>query len=74
VEDNWKSLEFTVIPHHECKDVYILGGIEDIQQVLDYSFINIHMIASSRHVDPIKHQVDEWLRQLDLFSKTVVSG
>jgi dynein heavy chain len=74
VEENWKSLEFTVIPHRDCKDVYILGGIEEIQQVLDDSFININTIASSRYVGPIKMQVEKWLHQLELFSKTLVSG
>ncbi|XP_069668946.1 dynein axonemal heavy chain 6 isoform X3 [Periplaneta americana] len=71
VEDNWKALEFAVLPHRDYKDVYILGGIEEVQQILDDSFININTIASSRHVGPIKYRVDEWLRQLDLFSKTL---
>jgi dynein heavy chain len=74
VEANWKSLEFSVIPHHDYKDVYILGTTEEIMQVLDDSFININTIASSRHVGPIKLQVEEWLHQLNLFSKTLVSG
>lgn len=28
-------------------------------------------IASSRNVGPIKHKVDEWIRLLDLFSRTL---
>ncbi|KAJ9577922.1 hypothetical protein L9F63_025216, partial [Diploptera punctata] len=66
-----ESSEFVVIPHRDYKDVYILGGIEEIQLVLDDSFININTIASSRHVGPIKPRVDEWLRLLDLFSQTL---
>lgn len=73
VEETWKSLEFTVIPHNDCKDVYILGRTEEIQQVLDDSFININTIASSRYVGPIEMQVENWLCQLELFSKTLVS-
>jgi len=73
VEETWKSLEFTVIPHCDCKDVYILGKTEEIQQVLDDSFISINTIASSRYVGPIKDQVEKWLHQLELFSKTLVS-
>lgn len=73
MEGNWKSLEFSVISHRDYKDVYILGGTEEIQWVLDDSFININTVASSKHVGPIKPQVEEWLHQLDLFSKTLVS-
>lgn len=73
MEDAWKSLEFTVISHKDSKDVYILGSLEDVQVVLDESNININTIASSRHVGPIKPRVDEWIKNLDLFSRTLVS-
>ncbi|GJQ70897.1 hypothetical protein Trydic_g814 [Trypoxylus dichotomus] len=69
VEESWKALEFIVVPHRDTKDVFILGSVEEIQTVLDESNINISTIASSRHVGPIKPRVDEWIRQLDLFSK-----
>ncbi|CAH1962387.1 unnamed protein product [Acanthoscelides obtectus] len=69
VEQAWKTLEFIVLPHKDSKDVYILGSLEDVQAVLDESNINITTIASSRHVGPIKPRVDEWARNLDLFSR-----
>lgn len=31
VEDAWKTTEFIVIPHRDSKDVFILGGTDDIQ-------------------------------------------
>ena len=31
VEDSWKALEFVVLPHRDSKDVFILGGTDDIQ-------------------------------------------
>ncbi|CAG2054541.1 unnamed protein product [Timema podura] len=67
----WKTLEFVVLPHRDMKDVYILGGVEEIQQTVDESNINMNTIASSRHVGPIKPRVDEWIKQLDLFSTTL---
>lgn len=60
------------MPHRDSKDVFILGTLEDIQAVLDDSNINMATIASSRHVGPIKPRVEEWVRLLDLFSKTLV--
>jgi dynein heavy chain, axonemal len=72
VEDSWKTLEFIVLPFKEYKDIFILGGTDDVQVLLDESNINIQTIASSRHVGPIKPRVDDWVRQLDLFGKTLV--
>lgn len=72
VEDNWKELEFICLPYRESKDVFILGSLEEVQQVLDDSFINVNTILSSRHVGPIKGRVDEWYRLLELFTKTLV--
>lgn len=62
-----------VLNHKDSKDVFILGGTDDIQQNLDDSNINVATIASSRHVGPIKSKVEEWLRNLELFGKTLVS-
>lgn len=71
VEDSWKATEFVVLPYKDQKEVYILGGTDDIQVLLDESNINIQTISSSRHVGPIKSKVDEWIKQLDLFGKTL---
>ena len=65
-------MEFVVLPYKDYKDTFILGGTDDIQVLLDDSNINISTIASSRHVGPIKSRVDDWVKQLDLFGKTLV--
>ena len=67
-------MEFIVLPYKDSKDVFILGGTDDIQVLLDDSNINIQTIASSRHVGPIKNRVEEWVRNLELFGKTLVSA
>ncbi|XP_072525800.1 dynein axonemal heavy chain 6 [Salminus brasiliensis] len=71
VEDSWKTTEFVVLSHRDSKDVFILGGTDDIQVLLDDSSINMATVASSRYVGPIKSRVDEWQRQLALFSQTL---
>ncbi|XP_072373357.1 dynein axonemal heavy chain 6 [Scyliorhinus torazame] len=71
VEDGWKMTEFVVLPHREAKDIFILGGTDEIQALLDDSIINVSTIASSRYVGPIKHRVDEWQRLLSLFNETL---
>ena len=62
-----------MLPHRDSKDVFILGGTDEIQALLDDSQVNISTIASSRHVGPIRPKVDEWVKQLALFAQTLVS-
>uniref|UniRef100_A0A8C5LU47 Dynein axonemal heavy chain 6 n=1 Tax=Leptobrachium leishanense TaxID=445787 RepID=A0A8C5LU47_9ANUR len=71
LEDAWKITEFITIRHRDSKDIFILGGTDDIQVLLDDSIINISTIASSRYVGPIKPRVDEWQTQLLLFNQTL---
>ncbi|CAH8560243.1 unnamed protein product [Schistosoma turkestanicum] len=71
VEESWKSAEFIVLPYKDSKDVFIVGGTDEIQQLWDDSNINISTIASSRHVGPIKSRVDEWQTLLELFGRTL---
>ncbi|XP_047430741.1 dynein axonemal heavy chain 6 [Mugil cephalus] len=71
VDDIWKTTEFTVLPHGDSKEVFILGGTDDIQVLLDDSIINVGTVASSRYVTPIKVKVDQLLQQLNLFNQTL---
>ncbi|XP_034255936.1 dynein heavy chain 6, axonemal isoform X2 [Thrips palmi] len=71
VEDAWQQAELVVLNHRDQKDVFILGGLEEIFTLLEESMININTILSSRHVGPIKSRVEDWLEQLQLFSKTL---
>ena len=43
VEDAWKDTEFIVLSHRDSKDVFILGGTDDIQVLLDDSQVHIHL-------------------------------
>ncbi|XP_053711973.1 dynein axonemal heavy chain 6-like isoform X3 [Synchiropus splendidus] len=71
VEDIWKTTEFTVLCHGDSKEVFILGGTDEIQVLLDDSIINVATVASSRYVDPIKPKVDKLTKQLTRFNKTL---
>ncbi|XP_028179118.1 dynein heavy chain 6, axonemal [Ostrinia furnacalis] len=71
VEEIWAALEFPAILHKDAKDVYVLGGLEEIQAALDESNIHVSTILSSRSCGPIKSRVEEWARNLELFAKTL---
>ena len=40
VEESWNGTEFTVLPYRDSKDVFILGGTDDIQVLLDDSLVS----------------------------------
>ncbi|CAB0031813.1 unnamed protein product [Trichogramma brassicae] len=71
IEETWKIIEFIVNSHKDAKDIFVLGSLEEVQTALDDSNITIQTIAASRHVAPIKPRVDDWLKRLDLFAKTL---
>ncbi|KAM9770210.1 dynein axonemal heavy chain 6 [Menidia menidia] len=71
VEDVWKTTEFTVLSHGDSKEVFILGGTDDIQVLLDDSIISVGTVASSRYAAPIKFRVEKLQRQLALFHQTL---
>lgn len=73
MEEIWASLELPVILHKDAKDVYVLGSLEEVQTYFDESNIHISTILSSRNCGPIKGRVEEWAKNLELFSKTLVT-
>ncbi|GFR44385.1 hypothetical protein Agub_g5605 [Astrephomene gubernaculifera] len=71
VSNKWVDLEFNVIPYKESKDVFILGGIEDIQIALEDSMVTMSTILASRFVAGIRPEVEKVERQLTLFADTL---
>ncbi|KAI9224248.1 dynein heavy chain and region D6 of dynein motor-domain-containing protein [Blastocladiella britannica] len=67
----WADTDFIVLPYRDNKDVFILGGVEDIQTVLDDSQVTLATIKASRHLGPIKSEVEKWDKQLTLFADTL---
>ena len=60
----WTTITLTVVPHRDCKDVYILGALDDVSTALDESLVSIASISASRYVEPIRESVDEWNNKL----------
>ncbi|CAG5008078.1 unnamed protein product [Parnassius apollo] len=72
VEEMWASLEFPVVAHKDARDVYVLGGLDEVLAALDESGLHVATILSSRNCGPLRSRVDEWARNLDLFTRTLV--
>eukprot|EP00762_Andalucia_godoyi_P001076 ANDGO_01965.mRNA.1 Dynein-1-beta heavy chain len=71
VATQWQNTEFTLLPHKDSRDVYILGGVDEIIAQLEDSSLTIATIQGSRYVGPIKKQVDQWYSDLRLMSETL---
>ena len=71
VENAWKPLEFIVNTYKESKDVFILGGVDDVMAVLEETQVLVQTILGSRFVGPMQKRVDEWEKKLRLFSETL---
>ncbi|VVC96959.1 unnamed protein product, partial [Leptidea sinapis] len=72
VEEIWAALEFPVILHKDARDVYVLGGLDEVYAAVDESNIHVSTILSSRNCGPIKSRVEEWAKNLEVFAKTLV--
>ena len=71
VENNWRELDYQLLPYKDTKDMFILGGIDEVMEKLEDSQVTISTIRGSRFQGPIKPQVDEWYRLLQLFAETL---
>ena len=58
VEEGFKECELIVLPHKDSKDIFILGGTDDVQAELDDGRVMMATIASSRYVGPIQNKVN----------------
>jgi len=71
VESVWAELEFELKPYKETKDVFILGGVDDVFAALDESLVTINTILASRFVGAIRGPVEEEQKKLRLLSDTL---
>lgn len=50
VGDRWTLVELTVRPYKDAKEMCVLGGVEDVMQVLEDSSVLLATIGASRFV------------------------
>jgi dynein heavy chain len=67
----WAALEFDLKSYKESKEVFILGGVDDVYAALDESLVTINTILASRFVGAIRGPVEEEQKKLKLVSDTL---
>nr|KAI8735296.1 dynein heavy chain 6; axonemal-like [Biomphalaria glabrata] len=70
VIDLWLSTDFRLVPH-AGRDTLVIYGVEDIMAQLEESQVTVGTIRGSRYIGPIKAEVEEWERKLQVFSRTL---
>ncbi|GCC20829.1 hypothetical protein chiPu_0019397, partial [Chiloscyllium punctatum] len=72
VSSLWKHTSFKLVTHQvDTYTVLIIGSTEEIVAQLEDSLITISTIKGSRYVEPIKKEVNEWDRKLNIMAHTL---
>jgi dynein heavy chain len=71
VQATWEESDFELNMYKEQRDVFILGGVDDIIASLDDSLVTLNTIMSSRFVKAILEEVESWQKKLALFQETL---
>ena len=69
IESRWDTIELTMILHKDLKEFYIVGDLEDIIAQLEETQVQLSTIRSSRFVGPIKSQVDDLSKSMNMLAK-----
>ncbi|XP_078069639.1 dynein axonemal heavy chain 6-like [Mustelus asterias] len=68
----WNQTSFKLVAHQvDTYTVLIIGSPDEIIAQLEDSLITISTIKGSRYVEPIKKEVAEWDRKLNLMAQTI---
>ena len=59
IEATWDKVEFTMVPHKDNRDFYIVGSLDEVIALLEETQVQLSTIRSSCYVGVIKNQVDD---------------
>ena len=71
IQQGWKEAAFGVKSYRESKDVFILGGLDDVFAQLDDNQALLQTMLASRFVAGIRQQVEIWDKKLARVSETL---
>ena len=71
IEKGWRTMNFTVNPHRESKDVFILASLDDIFIQLEDHQSGLQSMLASRFVMGIRDRVESWDKKLSHLSETL---
>ena len=54
IVDTWITTDFAILAYKNQKDVFIIGGTDDLVTMLEESLVTMTIIRGSPYVGPIK--------------------
>ncbi|CAM9561684.1 unnamed protein product, partial [Chrysoparadoxa australica] len=71
VKEAWADAEFTLIPHHQSSEAWLLGATTEITAQLDDSLVTISNVLASPYVGYIREEVEALESELSTFQRTL---
>ncbi|OQS02753.1 dynein heavy chain, partial [Thraustotheca clavata] len=71
IKHGWEQTSFVCIPHRDSKEMFILGGLEDILTLLEDNQVTLQTMMGSRYIMGVKDEVERWNKKLALLSETI---
>eukprot|EP00937_MAST-01D_sp_MAST-1D-sp2_P000693 g693.t1 len=62
MEEEWEGMDFNMIDHKS--GTAVLGGTDDIQQILDDQIVKAQAMAGSRYIKPYIKRIQHWEKML----------
>lgn len=59
MEKDWEGVEFIVVPYKDS-GTYIVGGIDDIQTILDDQIVKVSSMCASPYIKFYEHRATTW--------------
>eukprot|EP00762_Andalucia_godoyi_P000666 ANDGO_05308.mRNA.1 Dynein-1-beta heavy chain len=71
IREGWDVTEFLVKNHREQKDIFIIGAVDEVMQLLEDNQVTLQTMMASRFVVGIKESVEEWESKLRLLQEVL---
>eukprot|EP00741_Cyanophora_paradoxa_P024436 tig00022075_g23593.t1 len=69
IKTAWATMEFTTLGHRDSKDVFILGGVDEVSTLLEDNQVTLQTMMASRFVVGIREEIDTWDKKLSTLSE-----
>ena len=71
IEAVWNDLTFTLSAYRDCKDIFILAGVDEIIMLLEDHQATLQTMLASRFVFGVRNRVEGWEKKLAHLSESL---
>lgn len=71
IKAGWDKAQFIVLNHREQHNLFILGSLEEIFNLLEDNQVTLQTMLGSRFIVGIRERVEEWEKKLATLSETL---